>query len=153
MDTGPTDSALVWLARELAGVPAERPLMIFQHFALRGPYSGPDWLSEQQKARYAELLAEHRVLAIFHGHFHGSAHYRWQGIDVYNTGSPRHRLCEALAVRLTRDDLAVASWNWRARRWWWMYTKRRTGTAPGVFADLSGGGGDPPVLNPYPLGP
>jgi hypothetical protein len=153
MDTGPTDSALVWLARELAGVPAERPLMIFQHFALRGPYSGPDWLSEQQKARYAELLAEHRVLAIFHGHFHGSGHYRWQGIDVYNTGSPRHRWCEALAVRLTRDDLAVASWNWRARRWWWMYTKRRTGTAPGVFTDLSGGGGDPPVLNPYPLGP
>jgi predicted phosphodiesterase len=151
LDLGPTDSALAWLEQELVSLPVNRPLIIFQHLALCGPYSGPEWLSEKRKSRYAALLAERRVLAIFHGHFHGAGHYRWQGIDVYNTGSPRHRWCEALAVRLTDDALVVASWNWQAKRWWWMHAKRRNANDPGVFTDLSGSIAGPPVLNPYPL--
>ena len=93
------------------------------------------------------------MLAIFHGHFHGSGHYHWQGIDVYNTGSPRHQWSEVLAVRITTDSLVVASWNWKAKCWWWMHTKRRDGNGSGVFTDLSGGRAGPPVLNPYPLHP
>jgi hypothetical protein len=151
LDLGPTEAALAWLEQELASLPTQRPLIIFQHLALCGPYSGPEWLSEKRKSRYAALLAERRVLAIFHGHFHGAGHYRWQGIDVYNTGSPRHRWCEALAVRLTDDALVVASWNWQAKRWWWMHAKRRNANDPGVFTDLSGSIAGPPVLNPYPL--
>ena len=153
LDKGPGEAALAWLEQELATLPAKRPLILFQHFPLLGPYSGPDWLSAAQKASLAKLLAGRRVLAIFHGHFHGSGHYRWQGIDVYNTGSPRHQWCEVLAVRVTADSLVVASWNWKAKRWWWMHTKRRDGNAAGVFTDLSGGRAGPPVLNPYPLSP
>lgn len=153
LDTGPSEAALVWLDQELAALPATRPLIIFQHFPLRGPYSGPEWVPEARKARYAALLTGRRVLAIFHGHFHGSGHYRWQGIDVYNTGSPRHRWTEVLAVRVTRDQLAVASWNWQAKRWWWLHRKLRDGHDAGVFTDLSGSSGGPPVLHPYPLKP
>ena len=151
MDTGPTAAALAWLEQELARTPAARPLIIFQHFALSGPFSGSDWIPERHKSRYAKLLTGRRVLAIFHGHYHGSGHYRWQGIDVYNTGSPLHRWTEALAVRLDEDQLVVASWNWQAKRWWWLHTKRRDGNDPGVFTDLSNGTPGPPVLNPYPL--
>ncbi len=153
LDTGPTAAALTWLEQELARLPAQRPLIIFQHFALRGPYSGPEWVPDGQKARYAAILTGRRVLAIFHGHFHGTGHYRWQGIDVYNTGSPRHRWCEALAVRVNSGDLMVASWNWQARRWWWMHRKRLDGSDAGVFTDLAGATSGPPVLNPYPLKP
>jgi hypothetical protein len=153
LDTGPTASALTWLEQELARLPAKQPLIILQHFALCGPYSGPRWVAEEHKARYAAILTGRRVLAIFHGHFHGSGHYRWQGIDVYNTGSPLHKWCEALAVHVTSDELVVASWNWQARRWWWMHRKPRDGNAPGVFTNLAGAASDPPVLDPYPLEP
>lgn len=153
LDLGPTAPALAWLEQELAKLPVERPLVIFQHLALLGPYSGPEWLPEERKTRYAKLLAGRRVLAIFHGHFHGSGHYRWQGIDVYNTGSPRHRWCEALAVRLTAKRLVVASWNWQTKRWWWMHDKPLHGNDPGVFTNLAGATATPPVLNPYPLKP
>ena len=153
LDKGPSESALAWLEHELTTLPTERPLILMQHFPLLGPYSGPDWVPNAQKARLAKLLTGRRVLAIFHGHFHGSGHYRWQGIDVYNTGSPRHQWSEVLAVRITEDSLVVASWNWKAKCWWWMHTKRREGKESSVFTDLSGGRAGPPVLNPYPLHP
>lgn len=153
LDKGPSEPALAWLEQELATLPAKRPLILLEHFPLLGPYSGPEWVTDAQKARLAKLLTGRRVLAIFHGHFHGSGHYRWQGIDVYNTGSPRHQWCEVLAVRISADSLVVASWNWKAKCWWWMHTKRRDGNGAGVFTDLSGGRAGPPVLNPYPLHP
>lgn len=153
LDTGPTDAALAWLEQELATLPTTRSLIIFQHMPLRGPFSGADWVPEKQKERLARNLTGRRVLAIFHGHFHGTGHYRWQGIDVYNTGSPKHRWTEVLAVRVTAESLQVASWNWQAKCWWWMHTKRRNGNDPGIFSDLSNGKAGPPVLHPYPLKP
>ena len=87
MDTGPTDSALVWLARELAGVPAERPLMIFQHFAAR-PVFRAGLVRSNRKPLYP-ALAEHRVLAIFHGHFMVPATIAGRA-SMFAHGSPCH---------------------------------------------------------------
>ncbi len=110
-----------WLRRDLAAVGRRRPVVIYFHFPLLGPYS--DFWSEGDKQAFAEAIEGYNVIAIFHGHFHGSGHYRWAGRDVYNVGSPRHGWHSFAAVRVTDTRLAVASWNWDRGRWQWWHAK------------------------------
>jgi hypothetical protein len=58
-----------------------------------GPCSRGTWFASSNYAdRLGSATAGHRIVAIFDGHFHGSSHCRWHGFDVYNAGSPRHRI-------------------------------------------------------------
>jgi cytolysin (calcineurin-like family phosphatase) len=122
LDMHPDAKNLEWLARDLKRVGRRRPLVVFFHYALQGPYS--DFWEQEQKAALARAIEGRNVLAIFHGHYHRAGHYTWRGYDVFLPGSPRHSSHVFLAVRLTRERLDVAFRDFGARRWTETFTKR-----------------------------
>jgi cytolysin (calcineurin-like family phosphatase) len=122
LDMHPDAKNLEWLARDLNKVGRLRPLVVFFHYAIEGPYS--DFWEEEQKAAFARAIERRNILAIFHGHYHHAGHYAWRGHDVFLSGSPRHSSHELLVVRLGRERLDVAFWDFSARRWTETFTKR-----------------------------
>lgn len=123
LDNYPDAAACQWLKRDLAAVGELRPVVIYLHYALRGPFSGPKWWRQSQKQAFGATIDGYNVIGIFHGHYHGSLHYRWEGYDVYNVGSPRHACHSFAVVRVTDSIMTVASWNWDHNRWAWTHTK------------------------------
>ena len=103
-------------------------MVIYFHYSILGAFS--DWWSSREKQAFARAIANYNVIGIFHGHFHGSAHYRWAGHDVYNVGSPRHGGHSFAVVRITDTTMTVASWDWRFNRWRWAHSKRITRSQP-----------------------
>ena len=59
--------------------------------------------------RMAEILRTYNVIAIFHGHFHGSGWYEWKGFDVYDIGSAKHGWKDFAVVRVTDTSLTVSA--------------------------------------------
>ncbi len=114
LDMYPDERSLKWLAKELRRAGRERPLIIFFHYSIEGPYS-ESWSAAQKRA-FAEAIGGHNVLAIFHGHFHRAGRYQWYGHDVFLPGAPRHSSHAFLVVRVTADTLAVATWDFDQRR-------------------------------------
>ncbi|MBW2522881.1 MAG: hypothetical protein JRI23_01835 [Deltaproteobacteria bacterium] len=153
---GPDRWVLEWLATQLESIGTEAPVVLWMHYPLLGPYSRGNWFG---KSSYAERLHDtiegHRIIAIFHGHFHGSGHYRWRGYDVYNVGSPKHRMRSFAVVRVTDDWLTVSSWNVEAERFWWWHRKPTTPDGPDrqepVDIDVGADGRFRPAI-PYPIG-
>ncbi|MCE5279506.1 MAG: metallophosphoesterase [Planctomycetaceae bacterium] len=123
LDRNPTAESCRWLAAELAAVGAARPVIIYFHYGLSGPYSGEEWWKQSDKDCFAAAVAGYNVIGVFHGHYHGSEHYVWRGLDVYNVGSPRHRTHSFAAVRVTDTTMTVASWDWSRQGWAWAYSK------------------------------
>jgi hypothetical protein len=111
----PDSRTRAWLAKDLSKVGRARPLVVFFHYAIEGPYS--DFWPEVDKQALAQALAGYNVLAIFHGHFHHAGHYVWNGHDVFLPGSPRHASHQFLVVRLSADQLAVGFWDFDTRAW------------------------------------
>ena len=122
LDEYPSADNLRWLRRDLASVGRRAPIVLYFHFSILGPYS--DWWSDRQKQAFARAIEGYNIIAIFHGHFHWSEHYRWRGYDVYNVGSPRHGCHSFTVVRITDTRIIVASWNWDLRRWRWWHVER-----------------------------
>ena len=110
-----------WLARDLAAAGAEVPVVVWFHFNIVGPYS--DWWTDQEKRQLAEILRPFNVVGIFYGHWHSSQHAVWEGFDLFNVGSPRHRMHSFAAVRITDEAMQVASWNWDRSAWQWEHRK------------------------------
>jgi hypothetical protein len=150
----PDAECLSWLAADLARTGRERPVVLFLHLALKGPFMfrGDNWFGgSREKARLAGMLQGFNVVAIFHGHFHGSGRYRWHDMDVYNVGSPKHGWRSFAVVRVTDTALTVASFHWEAGAWWWAHHKPLN-DAPGPEQPwVWDRGGDPPPLIPHPL--
>jgi cytolysin (calcineurin-like family phosphatase) len=115
LDTYPDARTRAWLVKDLAKVGRQRPLLIFFHYAIEGPYS--DFWPEADKQALAQSLDGYNVLAIFHGHFHHVGRYEWRGHTVFLPGSPRHSSHEFLVARLSADTLSIASWDFDNRRW------------------------------------
>ena len=103
----PSAERLDWLEEDLRTVRPGRPLVLFFHYGIDGPWSH-SWESAQEREQLARVLQGHRVAAIFHGHAHHAGHYRWREYDVFRPGSPKHSSRQVLAVRLRGDELAVA---------------------------------------------
>jgi hypothetical protein len=122
LDVYPDEANRRWLGKDLAKPTRERPTVLFFHYPLRGPFS--DWWKEEEKQAFARTIEGCNVIAIFHGHYHGSLHYRWKGYDIYNVGSPRHGMHSFAAAHLRGDVFTVASWNWGRNRWQWWHRKR-----------------------------
>ena len=129
LDLYPGAGNLRWLKRDLAAVGRKLPVVIYFHYSILGPFS--DWWRDREKRAFARALANYNVVGIFHGHFHGSGHYRWAGRDVYNVGSPRHGGHSFAVVRITDTTMTVASWNWDFNRWQWAHSKRINRRQPG----------------------
>lgn len=121
----PTESALAWLRNDLARAGPYVPVIVALHYALAGPYAVDEWRSPAGPyAQLRDTLAPYRVIAIFHGHYHASGSYRWNGIDVYRVGSAKYVHHAFAAVHVTDNRLRVAMWNTDARTWWWWHDKR-----------------------------
>ena len=123
LDEYPDRDNCRWLAKDLAAVGRKLPVVIYFHYAILGPYSGPRWWSQREKDRFRETIEGFNVIAIFHGHYHGSQRYQWAGYDVYNVGSPKHAAHSFAVVRVTDTRLTVASFNWDYRAWQWHHVK------------------------------
>jgi 3',5'-cyclic AMP phosphodiesterase CpdA len=119
----PTDETLDWLERDLRGIASDVPLVVYMHFPLLGPYSDTWFKREHHDERLGRVLDGHNVVAIFHGHFHGSGSYRWHGYDVYNVGSAKHSARSYAVAHVTDTSLEVASYNYELRDWWWWHEK------------------------------
>lgn len=115
LDMYPDARTLGFLTRDLARVGRQRPVILFFHYSLEGPYG--DFWESSEKVGFARAIEEYNVLAIFHGHEHRFGHYSWQGHFVFRPGAPRHRSHHFLAVRVDARQMAVAAWNFDDRKW------------------------------------
>lgn len=115
LDMYPDAATLRWLASELARLDGRRPLLLFFHYSLEGPYS--DFWEDHEKEALARALEGRNVLAIFHGHEHRFGHYVWRGQRVFRPGSPRHSSHVFLVVRVGARAMDVAAWDFDSRRW------------------------------------
>lgn len=134
LDEWPDPQRRAWLEEQLKSVNRETPIVIYFHYGLSGPYS--DWWKDQDKEAFAQIIKGYNVIALFHGHYHGSGHYVWKGYDVYNVGSVRHRQNSFAVVHITDDRLTVGSWNFNLRAlrqtgpeqgWEWHHAKKIKG--------------------------
>jgi hypothetical protein len=115
LDMYPDADTRAWLTKDLAKAGRQRPLIVFFHYAIEGPYS--DFWPAADKQALGQLLEGYNVLAVFHGHFHHAGHYQWCGREVFLPGSPRHSSHELLVVRLSAGQLAVGFWDFDSRVW------------------------------------
>ena len=120
----PDEQGLAFLERDLARVGKDRPVVIYQHFPLRGPFSTGNWFGDgRYRADLARIVFGYNVIGLFHGHYHGSGRYRWEGIDVYNVGSTKHEQWSFGVVRVTDTRLSVASWHYGEQHWEYWHDK------------------------------
>lgn len=110
LDMYPDGPACRWLASQLKTLGRAYPLVMYFHYPFVGPYSS-GW-TDQEKSAFADVIAGHNVLGVFHGHFHASQRYEWEGFDVYNVGSPRHSWHSFATVHVTDSEMTVASLWW-----------------------------------------
>ncbi len=121
---GPDESILKWLKDELKRVGTQRPVIVYFHFPLLGPYSTGHWFAKgDYRRRLKRTLDGHNVIAIIHGHYHASAAYRWNGYDIVNVGSAKHGWHSFAVVHVTDDALRIASYNYTEKRFWWWFSK------------------------------
>lgn len=125
LDMYPDARTRGWLVGELQRAGRRRPLILFFHYSLDGPYS--DFWEDEEKDAFARTLEGYNVLALFHGHEHRVGHYLWRGHPVFRPGAPRHSSHFFLAVRVSPAKMEVAAWNYDERRWaeWWSVPVKR----------------------------
>jgi 3',5'-cyclic AMP phosphodiesterase CpdA len=123
LSIAPDKRVLDWLEQDLAWTGFERPIVLYLHYPLAGPYSDTWFSREGFRDRLRNLLAEYNVVAIFHGHFHASGSYRWQNTDVYLVGSPKDPWRTFAVVRATEKEFAVSIWNYDLHAWTWWHRK------------------------------
>jgi hypothetical protein len=121
LDEYPDEEKRKWLAAELAAVGHERPVMIVMHYGLAGPFS--DFWPAADKDDFARIIKGYNIIALVHGHWHASTHYRWHGFDAYCIGAVKNGQDTFLVVRVTETQLTVASWHWNRGDWLWWHEK------------------------------
>jgi cytolysin (calcineurin-like family phosphatase) len=115
LDMFPDAHTLSFLARDLARVGRQRPVILYFHYSLEGPYS--DFWEPEEKTAFGRAIAGYNVLAIFHGHEHRMGHYTWKGHPVFRPGAPRHSSHHFLSVRVGQARMQVAARDFDTRRW------------------------------------
>jgi 3',5'-cyclic AMP phosphodiesterase CpdA len=121
----PDEQGLDFLARDLAGLAKNIPVILYFHLALAGPWSTDNWFAEGTlKDRLAKLAGEWNVIAIFHGHHHATGHYTWHGIDVFKPGAVKDGAHTFAVVRVTDDRMSVVSYDWDHDAWSGVFDKR-----------------------------
>ncbi|MFM1920860.1 MAG: hypothetical protein RLZZ303_2494 [Candidatus Hydrogenedentota bacterium] len=76
------------LAENVAGT--GKRVVIISHY---GFYSGWDfngWWTRDEADDYYQAIKDYDVIAHIHGHAHQTGMYTWNGINVFNVGSPYH---------------------------------------------------------------
>jgi len=82
--------ALAFLRADLAAEVGDsgRPVVVMAHYGFDAFGQEPRWWTAEQKAEFREAVRGYNVVAYIHGHTHATYTYRWEGIDVFNVGSP-----------------------------------------------------------------
>jgi hypothetical protein len=95
--------ALTFLVDDLASVGTSRPVVIIHHYY---PHASTFEWDQAQIGTYAAAISGYNVIAILYGHSHGTGTGTWQGIPIFNLGSPYY-------LRITDDKLYAfdASWD------------------------------------------
>ncbi len=116
------------LRRRLRRIGKRAPIVIYFHYSIIGPYS--HYWTDMARRAFRRAVEGYNVIAVFHGHFHHSLHYRWEGLDIYNVGSPMHSSPSFGVATVTANHLTVAEWNYQLKRWDWHHQKRIRGPNP-----------------------
>lgn len=120
----PDAQALAFLAKDLAALAADVPVVVFFHRALLGPWSTHDWFDDGGfKEQLRVTLQGHRVLGIFHGHHHARGHYVWNGIDVWKPGAVKHGAHTVAVVHVTSERIELGWHDWDHDRYADRWTK------------------------------
>ena len=117
----PDGPVVDWLKKDLAKVGTRRPVLLYLHYGLEGPFS--DWWSAAEKDAFAKAIEGYNVIGILHGHYHMSGKYQWKGYDCFLIGSPRHSSHRFLVVHVTDTKMGVYAWDWDKGRWDWRLEK------------------------------
>jgi hypothetical protein len=152
----PGQDALAWLKRDLDALARGRPVMLFFHYPLTGPWSTDNWFAEgDARDRFARAIEGANVWAIFHGHFHGAGAYRWHGYDVFTPGSVKHGWRSYLVAHVTGDRLTVACWNYEAEGggYWFNGNRSKGAVDPSPVMGTTVLPVQERALIPYPPGP
>ena len=127
---GPDDEILEWLAKDLEATGPMRPVIVYFHYPLAGPFSTRHWFGDgDYRGKLERALFGYNIIAVFHGHYHASGAYQWRGHDAYNVGSPKHGFTSFAVVHVTDTRLTVASYNYESRSFWWWHQKAINGGA------------------------
>lgn len=139
LGSGPDQAGLDWLHRDLAATGCERPVIIYMHYPLLGPWSA-SWFGWNTPVteRFGTILSKFNIVAILHGHYHVPGRYQWRGIDVYNIGSIQHGARCFGVIRVTDTTFTYGSWNAEQNGWWWWHSKPINGRAKSAAAEISG---------------
>jgi hypothetical protein len=158
LSDGPDEKGLDWLKRDLAKTGRQRPVIIYMHYPLVGPFSDSWWGGKPELTEsFAGIIAGFNIIAILHGHWHIPGHYEWNGVDVYNIGSIKHGARCFGVVHVTDQTFTFGSWNCRQDDWWWWHSKPINGHGGPAAREIldvqvKGGGIGRPAI-PYPREP
>jgi 3',5'-cyclic AMP phosphodiesterase CpdA len=78
---------LDWLRQVLANTPKITPIVLFQHYDLEEQMEGEVWTNADREAFY-EIIKNHNVKLIIHGHRHDNATRVWHGIQCVSCFQP-----------------------------------------------------------------
>jgi len=111
--------ALTFLREDLAKQVGKsgRPVVIMQHYGFDEFSTEPRWWTEAEREAFGRVVTNYNVIAIVHGHDHGTSTYKWNGITVINAGSPFYDgdgRGHLTVVRITDDLLEAADVSWDA---------------------------------------
>jgi hypothetical protein len=124
MGAGPDEAGLKWLKRDLAATGRQRPVILYMHYPLVGPFSDSWWTTRPALMEsFAQVIGGFNVIAILHGHYHVPGCYQWRGLDVYNIGSLKHGARCFGVIHVTDHTFTFASWNSPQDSWWWWHHK------------------------------
>lgn len=128
---GPDHDTLAWLRGVLAATGTERPVLVYLHYPLAGPYSSTSSFGKSfRRWQLLRALRGFNVVGIFHGHSHATGAYDLLGFDIYNVGAAKHGSNAFAVVHVTDERMRVATYNWRHQRWWWVHDKPILGASP-----------------------
>ncbi|MCF7731549.1 MAG: metallophosphoesterase [Akkermansiaceae bacterium] len=154
---GPSQDGLDWLQHDLAKTGRERPVILYMHYPLLGPWSNSYWgWNTPVTERFAALITGFNIVAILHGHYHVPGCYKWHGVDVYNIGSMKHGARCFGVIHVTDDTFTYASWNAEKNGWWWWHSKPiNRPTPPATGEEILGSSSSKGLLSrpaiPYPI--
>lgn len=106
-------SSLVFLENDLKNNLRNKnqPVILFFHYGW-DDFSNLWWTPAEQEAFY-KVIKDYNIAAIFHGHDHAAANYKWKGINVWSDGSPQRgeQTGSYLIVRVQKGEVSVFNYN------------------------------------------
>jgi len=78
---------LKWLSENLPNDKSS-PVIIFFHYNFLDDEAHSGWWKEIEKQEFYNVIKDHNISGIMHGHIHTTSVKKWNGIPVFNGSSP-----------------------------------------------------------------